>query len=87
MIMVTITVTDVDDGAVTMGAGQQHRRHSTDDTASRSVDENMPAGTEVGDPVTATDADNQTLTYSLGGDDAMYFAIGETSGQITTTMC
>ena len=46
------------------------------------VAENSPAGTTVGSPVTATDADGDTLTYSLSGDDAVLFNI-DGSGQIT----
>ena len=52
-------------------------------TATRSVDENAPAGANVGAPVTATDADGDTLTYSLSGTDASSFDIGSSSGQIT----
>ncbi|MYC38675.1 MAG: hypothetical protein F4X66_17445, partial [Chloroflexi bacterium] len=51
-----------------------------DATATRSVDENTPAGTSVGAPVVATDDDGDTLTYSLTGSDA--FTI-DASGQIT----
>ena len=53
-------------------------------TASRSVDENMPAGTNVGDAVAATDEDDDTVTYSLSGSD--YFEIDSATGQISTTM-
>ena len=52
------------------------------DTASRSVAENSVQGTSVGDPVTATDPDNDTLSYSLGGADASSFEI-DGGGQIT----
>ena len=51
-----------------------------DATATRSVDENTPAGTSVGAPVVATDEDDDTLTYALTGSDA--FSI-DASGQIT----
>ena len=54
------------------------------DTATRSVDENMDAGTAVGDPVTAADDAADTVTYSLEGSD--YFMIDASTGQITTTM-
>ena len=55
-------------------------------TASRSVAENSAAGTNVGAPVTATDADSgDTLTYTLDGTDAASFDIVSTSGQIQTT--
>ena len=36
-----------------------------DDPRVFSVEENVPLGTDVGEPVTATDADRDTLTYSL----------------------
>ena len=78
MITVTITVTDVPNNAPAFDAA----------TADRMVDENMPAGTNVGDPVTATDEgddDDGTLAYSLSGDGAMYFDIDD-MGQISTEM-
>ena len=37
----------------------------------------------MGAPVTATDAERDTLTYTLGGADAGSFSIGGTTGQIT----
>ena len=48
----------------------------------RTVAENSAAGTAVGAPVTATDPDNDVLTYSLAGDDASSFAIGPSTGQL-----
>ena len=51
---------------------------------SRSVDENTGPGENVGAAVTATDADADPLTYSLGGTDAAAFDIEMTSGQIRT---
>ena len=49
----------------------------------RAVAENTAAGMNVGAPVMATDADaDDTLTYSLGDDDAMYFTINTSTGQI-----
>ena len=53
-------------------------------TATRSVRENTPAGEDIGDPFTATDTDDTTLTYVLGGTDAASFAIVDTTGQIQT---
>ena len=47
----------------------------------RSVAED--ATENVGDPVTATDATDDTLTYTLGGADAALFDIDRASGQIT----
>ncbi len=54
------------------------------DTATRSVRENTPAGEDIGDPFTATDTDDTTLTYVLGGTDAASFAIVDITGQIQT---
>ena len=53
-------------------------------TASRSVAENSASGTNVGAPVTATDADNDPLIYTLEGRDVASFDIVSTSGQIRT---
>ena len=53
-------------------------------SVSRSVAENTAAGEDIGAAVTATDADNDTLTYTLGGADAGSFGIVETTGQIRT---
>ena len=53
-------------------------------TETRSVAENSSAGTYVGDPVTATDAENDPLAYSLEGTDASSFLIFSASGQIQT---
>ena len=54
------------------------------ETRARSVAENTPAGENVGDPVTATDDDDDTLTYSLGGRDAESFDIEAATGQLKT---
>ena len=52
------------------------------DTATRTVAENTDAPGAVGAPVTATDPDSDTLTYSLAGTDAALFDIDTTTGQI-----
>ena len=52
-------------------------------TATRSLDENSPAGTAVGSPVTTTDPNEDILTYSLGGTNADNFSINRGTGQIT----
>ena len=57
---------------------------SDGDTTTRSVAENTAAGTNIGAAVSATDVDNHTLTYSLGGTDADAFDIVSTSGQLQT---
>ena len=56
----------------------------TAETASRSVNENAEVGANVGTPVTAYDANADTLTYTLGGDDVGLFDIVDTSGQLQT---
>ena len=53
-------------------------------SATRSVAENTAAGENIGDPVAATDPDNDTLTYTLGAADAESFDIEESSGQLQT---
>ena len=54
-------------------------------SATRSVSASAPAGTNIGDPFTATDADaDDTLTYSLEGQDAASFDVGENTGQLVT---
>ena len=50
----------------------------------RTVDENEPADTIVGDPFVATDADNDRLSYFLSGTDAAAFEINSSSGQLRT---
>ena len=50
----------------------------------REVPENSAADTEVSDPVTATDDDDDTLTYTLEGTDAASFTIDSGTGQIKT---
>ena len=53
------------------------------DTTTRSLNENSGPGANVGAPVTATDPDDDTLTYALSGADASSFSIDAATGQIT----
>ena len=48
----------------------------------REVAENSAEGTPIGKPVSASDADNDILVYTLGGDHASSFDISSTSGQL-----
>ena len=57
---------------------------TTDYVDERGVAENTLAGENIGSPVTATDGDTTTLTYSLGGPDADLFNFNTRSGQIRT---
>ena len=50
----------------------------------RSVPENTPPGVNIGDPISATDSDGDTLTYSLEGTDAASFDIDASTGQLIT---
>ena len=52
--------------------------------ATRTIAENTSANVNIGNPVSATDADNDTLTYTLGGTDAAPFSIVSSSGQLQT---
>ena len=53
-------------------------------TVTRTIVEGNRLNRNIGSPVTATDADNETLTYTLGGTDAASFSIVSTSGQLQT---
>ena len=53
-------------------------------TTTRGVEENTAAGMDIGDPVAATDTENDTLTYSLDATGAASFDIDESSGQLRT---
>ena len=77
-ITVTITVTDVDEIV------SNNAPVFASDSTTRSVAENTTANQNIGSPVSATDPDNDTLTYSLGGTDASSFAIVSTTGQLKT---
>ena len=75
-ITVTITVDDVNENRApvfTEGA-----------TANRVIVESAASGTDIGDPVEATDPDNDTLEYTLSGTDASSFSINSDSGQLST---
>ena len=53
-------------------------------STSRSVAENATVGTNVGQPVRATDPERKALTYTLEGNDAANFDIVQATGQIRT---
>ena len=73
-IAVTIQVINVDENPPVFTEGTE---------TTRTIDENVPIGTSVGDPITATHVNNLTITYSLFGDNASDFSITNT-GQILT---
>ena len=51
-------------------------------TVNRIIPENSPVGTLIGDPIAATDPENDSLTYSLSGDGSEHFNVNN-QGQIT----
>ena len=53
-----------------------------EDSVTRSVAENSPPGTPVGDPVTADDPDGDSLRYSLRSESVNYFEIDAETGQL-----
>ena len=53
-------------------------------STTRTVAENTVAAVNIGTPITATDAENDTLTYTLSGTDAASFTIDNTTGQLKT---
>ena len=54
------------------------------DRTTRLVAENTPAGTNIGEPVAASDFNRDTLTYSLRGVGADLFDLNASSGQLLT---
>ena len=84
-ILVTIMVIDGDDDATVTLVGNNAPEFASD-TASRSVEEGTAAGMDIGDPITATDADaDDTLTYRLDEMGDMYFDIDSETGQLMTS--
>ena len=56
----------------------------SDTSTTRSVAENTVPGTDIGDPVAATDSNSDPLTYTLSGTDSASFDIVQGSGQLKT---
>ncbi|MDE0682597.1 MAG: DUF4955 domain-containing protein, partial [Candidatus Poribacteria bacterium] len=52
--------------------------------AIRSFDDSTSAGQDIGNPISATDPDGDSLTYRLSGPDANSFTIVPSSGQLQT---
>ena len=93
-IGVTISVTDMDEDTVPVIEGivipevdatpETHAPVFAGSRTTRSIAENTPAGVNIGSPVSATNADDDTLTYTLDGTDAGSFRIVGNSGQLQT---
>ena len=71
-------------GLVEAAAPNQPPAFPSTEDGMRSVAENTPANRNIGNPVQATDPDDSSLTYSLGGTDAASFTITESTGQLRT---
>ena len=72
-------------GAVPTNSATNNAPVFSETAPTRVVPENLASDQNVGDAVTATDADGDTLEYTLEGTDASSFDIVSTSGQIQTT--
>ena len=90
-ITITITVTDRNEAPSTPAASTDAPAPANNapefpatETGEREVAENTAAGENIADPVAATDADNDTLTYTLGGADMASFDIDGATGQLMT---
>ena len=84
-IDVTIMVTDVDEAPKIMRAPDANvAPEFASTTITRTVLENTAAGENIGNPVEATDDNNDTLTYALNGTDAASFDIDPATGQLMT---
>ena len=74
----------ISDTAVEVAPGRNAPVFKEYPTATRSIPRNTPKGRNIGAPVSATDADNDALTYSLGGRDRASFDLDTSSGQLST---
>ena len=75
-ISVKISVTDIDENRAPV--------FTDGDRTTREIAENTGSGVDIGDAVSATDADDDELAYTLGGTDASSFSINTTNGQLLT---
>ncbi len=74
-----------DTGPLTVIAGLNAAPIFTDGTtATRAIAENTDASVNIGTPIAATDADGDTLTYTLSGTDADALIVDSTDGQLQT---
>ena len=85
-IDVTINVTDVNEAPEIMRAPDANvaPEFADSEDGARSVAEDTAAGEDIGNPVAASDANRDALTYALSGTDAASFDIDTGSGQLMT---
>ena len=83
---VTINITDIEPEKTNLIDVQNSSPVFTEgNSITRSIAENTGSGTNIGNPITATDPDGDTLTYSLGGTDANAFSIDSNTAQLQTS--
>ena len=82
-IDLVINVTDEDEAPV--GGGTNQAPQFASSTMTRSVAENTDAEMDFDVRVTATDDDDNTITYTLDGTDAGHFDIDAATGQLMTS--
>ena len=86
---VTITVSDGNGGEATLDLriwliNMNEAPAFANTNTTRTVPEDTASGEHIGAPFSATDPDEDKLTYSLGGTDAASFRIGKKTGQLRT---
>ena len=75
----------VSDASAVVGSAPNRPPTFSDTTASREVPENTPADQDIGDAITATDLDSDTLTYSIKNDSGLFEIVTITgAGQLRT---
>ena len=75
--------TVVSDASAVVGSAPNRPAQFSAATASREVEENTPAGQDIGTAISATDLDNDPLTYAIRNDSEL-FAIVASTGQLRT---
>ena len=71
------------DASAVVGSAPNRPAQFSAATASREVEENTPAGQDIGTAISATDLDNDPLTYAIRNDSEL-FAIVASTGQLRT---
>lgn len=88
---VIVTVSDTKEGedritvAIIVTDDNEAPTFTDESPTMRSVPENTPSNEAIGEPVEATDENDDTLEYALSGTDASSFSIESGSGQILTS--
>ena len=68
---------------ISAAVGRNAAPHFQSASITLTVPEEALPQTDVGDPVSATDSDDEKLAYALSGEDATYFEINDSTGQIS----